>query len=129
MKTKLEVLSRIHVRVLPPELMRYETAGDYYEAGDGWCFEICEQDSKEAEFAILIHELWEWFRTQQAGIKEEDIMAFDIANPDADEPGDLPEAPYHKEHMEATEVERWAIAKLGLDWEPYNNSIKIGHKV
>ena len=38
------------------------------------------------------------------GIAEPDILAFDVANPDLDDPGMSPEAPYHREHVKATAI-------------------------
>lgn len=85
---------------------RYNTAGDYYATPSGWQFAVSKQRSVDDEFLILIHELVEWYLTQRNGIREEDITAFDVANPSSSDPGSEPDAPYRNEHLAAMEVER-----------------------
>ena len=56
-------------------------------------------------------------------IPEPDIKAFDEAHPD-DDPGSLPEAPYHKEHVFAEAVEKWVATELGVDWDDYGRRVE-----
>ena len=35
------------------------------------------------------------------------------------EPGDAPDAPYRREHLFATNIERLLAAELGVDWAVY----------
>jgi hypothetical protein len=76
----------------------------------------------EYEFLCLIHELVEWFLCLMRGIKEPVVMAFDLAHLDHPDPGRLPEAPYHREHMFAMRIERLLCKELGLDWQDYDKS-------
>ncbi len=105
-------------RHLPPIMInvvdkqRYNTAGDYYATTSGWQFAVSKQKSVDDEFLILIHELVEWYLTQRNGIREEDITAFDVANPSSRDPGSEPNAPYRNEHRAAMEVEQLIIDHL-----------------
>lgn len=44
-------------------------------------------------------------------------------NVNADEPGICPEAPYHKQHMFATKVEKMLCRAFDLNWKKYNDYI------
>ena len=60
---------------------------------------------------------------------EEDVTAFDEAFEKArkpgnvDEPGDDPKAPYRKQHLIATGVEKLMAAELGVDWKAYDKKV------
>lgn len=128
---------------------RYETCGDWWftaplhlevrssETGD-WRY----------NFLVQVHEIIEAGLCKQRGIKEEDVTRFDksfecerekrlgeflFANQtdwhpakqdeyhslEVAEPGDSVEAPYHREHVFATFVEKQLADQLGVDWEEY----------
>jgi hypothetical protein len=40
-----------------------------------------------------------------------------------EEPGDSSEAPYHKEHVFATKIERMIADELGVDWDVYEKHL------
>jgi hypothetical protein len=77
---------------------------------------------------VLIHELVEVLLTEDRGIKEKDISAFDkeyeANRPEGnvDEPGDDCEAPYKREHCMATGIERIMASLLGVDWLDYDQA-------
>jgi hypothetical protein len=73
--------------------------------------------------AILLHELHEKFRNDQLGIADALVDEFDLAHLDHDDPGLLPDAPYHKTHMEADVLERLFIVLTGCDWVTYETAI------
>ena len=50
------------------------------------------------------------------GVKEEAVTAFDVAHPNAEEPGELKDAPYHWEHFTAETIERQLAIALRRDW-------------
>lgn len=39
------------------------------------------------------------------------------------EPGDEPNAPYHKQHVFATEIEKAVAKELGVDWKEYSDYV------
>jgi len=53
------------------------------------------------------------------GVKEEAVTAFDVAHPNAEEPGELKDAPYHWEHFTAETIERQLAIALRRDWRDY----------
>jgi hypothetical protein len=73
--------------------------------------------------AILFHELHEKFRNDQLGIKDADVDQFDLDNPELDDPGLSPLAPYHRTHMEADAIERLFIILSGNDWVEYEKAV------
>jgi hypothetical protein len=109
---------------------RYDTAGDYYKLKGQLVdnaqvnmFKISKMKRKEYEFLVAVHEFIEQFLTEVRGIKEEDITDFDI-NSNSPDPGTDPNAPYHKEHMFSTKVEKMICEELGLDWDEYDTSFE-----
>lgn len=121
------------ILVLEKDEMRYPTAGDYYEKPNGTVeFNICKQVNDDYEFLITIHEMVEEYITRKRGIKEEDIMNFDLLFEDErqrglhsqdDEPGYDLRAPYRKEHIFAELIERQIAFELGVDWIKYGEEI------
>lgn len=112
-------LPDISVSVTPHRAQRYDTAGDYDQFGKGWWVNISELPDWRFEFAILIHELVEMALTKHRGISWDTITKFDMDSGDTD-PGSLPEAPYHKEHVFAEKIERLVAEELGVDLGEYN---------
>ena len=121
----------ITVSVIPHTQQRYDTCGDYEEIDEGvWDFTISESKAVY-EFAILIHELIEWFFTQKRGITEKQICKFDMmfeAERKAgswkdEEPGDDHRAPYRKEHKFATSIEKQVLDYAKENWSKYENTI------
>lgn len=114
---------KIEIESIPQSKQRYATLGDYWRAADGALYiKVQEFADWRYEFLIALHELVEEALTHQRGIQEPDIMAFDTAHLDSDDPGMLPDAPYHKEHVYATGVEMAMAAMLGVDWAEYETA-------
>jgi hypothetical protein len=112
------------------DVMRYPTCGDYYKENDYTKIEIKTQLNEDYEFLIMIHELIEEYLTRKRGIKEQDIMDFDLLweesdEPKEDEPGNCKYAPYYKEHRFSENIERLICADLGIDWFKYENDLII----
>lgn len=108
------------------DLMRNEGLGDYWSDNKGnvniTAYMKDEKSYNEA-FLIVCHELIEQRLTEHRGIKEEDIDKFDYmvlhTRPEANEPGDEPDAPYYCEHRFAENIERLIAAELGIDFNDY----------
>ena len=125
----------VYIDSIPQDQHRYPTVGDYWRpAVKHYCLErteirVSEMQNEAFELCVAIHELVEEFLTRSRGIAEADITAFDIAFEKAraegslDEPGDSPDAPYHKEHIIATEIEKLVAAKLDINWDEYEAAI------
>jgi hypothetical protein len=117
-------LKPIRIEFVPQHRQRYASVGDYWEKENEYVFSITEfPDNPEYSVAILQHELHEFFRNKQLGIKIEDVDKFDLEHPELDDPGLSKEAPYHKTHMESDAIERLSIIFSGGDWVDYETAI------
>jgi len=120
------------IHSIPHKYQRYNTLGDYQKVdyadgagtlqGAGVLITVSQLGDWRYEFLIALHEFIEEALTRHRGIAEPDIMAFDLAHPDADDPGMLPEAPYHREHVTATAIEMLIAQELGVDWTAYGKA-------
>ena len=99
---------------------RYDTIGDYVISADGH-IHITVSDLGDSRFNVLValHELVEVLLTENAGIPEGEIMAFDLAHLDTDDPGNIPDAPYHRQHVFADCLERLFAREMGVNWQEY----------
>jgi hypothetical protein len=120
----------IVIMTIPHKEQRYETVGDYWKGlGGSTQIRVSDMDNADYEFLVALHELVEQKLCEKRGIKEEDITAFDIefennrAEDDDSEPGDDPMAPYKKEHLFATGIEKLVAAELGIDWKTYDEKV------
>ena len=92
----------------------YNTVGDYGETKPGhWWIKTSKFSSQIYELALAVHEMIELVLCLKAGITDEDILAFDKAHPEDDNPGQLKDAPYHKQHMIAEQIENLIIVMCG----------------
>lgn len=120
----------IEIKTIPDKDQRYNTIGDYQTTESGkQLFTISDMDNWKHEFLIALHELVESALCKEKGIPDEAIDAFDMnyevnrAKTDtSSEPGDSPDAPYHEEHIFATNLEKMMAEKLGVDWEVYSQA-------
>jgi hypothetical protein len=71
----------------------------------------------------------EAYLTVHAGISPAAVDKFDKAyeakrkRGDDSEPGDDPRAPYHREHVFASKIERLLAKQLGVDWTNYDREV------
>jgi hypothetical protein len=119
----------INIKVLPRKRMRYRTCGDYWEKRKSLEIRVVEQVNEDYEFLVAVHELVEFYITRKRGIKEEDIMKYDLDWEDrtdkVDEPGNQEDCIYKKEHRFAENLERLIAAELGIDWQLYDKELSI----
>ena len=112
-----------HILSIPYKAMRYASYGDYQKlADDSVEITVVALPDWRHEFLIALHEFIEEAVTRHRGIKEPDILAFDLAHLDSDDPGMIPSAPYHQEHVLATAVEMLVARELGVDWTEYGKA-------
>ena len=114
----------IDIKIIPQNEMR-----ELYPLGDWWFdyggdlhIRVSELRNWKYEVLVATHELEEALLCEIRGIKEVDIAKFDSECQD-DEPGLNEKAPYHKEHLFATKIERQTAKELGVDWEEYDKEI------
>ena len=121
-------MKEIRISSIPQEKQRYITAGDYFEVEGVEEIRVTEMHDDRMEFLIGLHEMVEWYLTEQRGIKESDISKFDIQfeedrakglHTEEEEPGDDKTAPYYREHQFASCIERLMCAELGISWQEY----------
>ena len=116
--------SRYHAFVIPHSAQRYNTVGDYYSPYPSSLeLRISDLENTDYEFLVLIHELVEAYLCAKRGISEPEITAFDMAFRGAGGPGNRLDAPYHKEHVFAENIERQIAAEMGVDWETYSVAV------
>ncbi len=127
---------RIHVETIPHENQRYPTVGDYWDEDGTEQVRISQMKDWRYEILVTVHELVEMAIAKHRRIPEEAITAFDIAFEQAresgfvqGEPGDQPNAPYRREHVFATNIERLFAAELDVDWHEYDEYVnRLGVK-
>ena len=114
----------VTMNAIPYAKMRYPTAGDWrWRDIDMLEITVARMPDPRYETLIAAHELVEAVLCRQDGVSEQAVDAWDLAHPDADEPGEVPGAPYFKQHAAASEIEHLLAAKLGVDWSQYEKAI------
>lgn len=86
------------------------------------------------EWLIAEHEINEALRCKKDGIDEKTVYDFDVAfeelrkkYPDVigkQEPGDMENAPYRKQHTGASNIEMLSCSFHGEDWKKYNDEVE-----
>ena len=123
-------IKRFIIDVIPNDKQRYSTVGDYYRGvnEEDMYIHVSEMGNNKMELLVMIHELIEVILTEDADIKERDILKFDTEFEknrlpgNTDEPGDAIQSPYKLQHAYATSVERMMCALLGVDWKDYEDT-------
>lgn len=124
----------IYIDTIQHSDQRYPTVGDYWyttlPSGEGTTeLRVSDMGNADYEFLVALHELVESYLCKKRGIAEESITDFDKkfeaerTAESLDEPGNSPDAPYHKEHLFATSIERQVAAELGVDWDAYDETV------
>jgi len=126
----MEFMRDIDIKVIPYSQMRYSTVGDYWHDDQGTHIRIADLGNSKYNFLVAVHELIECFLLTIAGIKEEDVRAFDEAfekdetKDDQAEPGDDPKSPYRWQHFVAESFERLLAVVLMVDWQEYDKAVR-----
>lgn len=113
---------QIEVEFVPLQEMRYESLGDYFYKHGVLHFKIADTGNPLYNKIILIHEMIEQTLTEAKGIKEEQILKYDLEFEalrkagkvgENDEPGEGKGSPYRREHVLSEIVERLMLNHLG----------------
>lgn len=123
----------IDIKTVPYEQMRYETVGDWhFDKHGNLHIIVAKMPDVRFEQLVAYHELTEALLCRQRGVAQEAVDKFDGLfeaerkvgkHGEADEPGDDPRAPYHKEHIFATAAEHAMAAEMKVDWDAYEKAI------
>jgi hypothetical protein len=124
-------MKEIRIKTIPPNEQRYATAGDYFHEPDTLEVRITQQKTEDSEFLVAIHELVEEYLTRHAGIKEQDILAYDLnwekrhakGLTKADEPGEENDCIYREQHAVALIIEYLISKELGVDFDKHNEEL------
>ena len=103
---------------------RYDTIGDWWKEGGCNQIRVSSMGNPDYEFLVAIHEMVEQHLCKAMGISEQTVDAFDLANEDVDEPGEMETCPYREAHMRAEAIERVLAIDLGVDWEHYSKTVR-----
>jgi hypothetical protein len=134
----------ITIQTIPHAEHRYSTVGDWlFDEHDGLWVAVSRMSDARYEWLVAVHEVIEALLCRHAGITQEAVDAFDMAwvpqqpagqdahqegSPEASEaitePGDDPRAPYHAQHLAATELEMRLAHLLGVDWSVYCREVE-----
>lgn len=118
----------IHCQIIPHGCMRDQSQyGDYWTDEKGVLhIRVSEHRDPNVAFSILIHEIVEAWRCARKGIDFKVIDKFDLDHADHPDPGLLPEAPYHAEHVQSMEIEYLMARQDGRVFADIYNSVPIG---
>lgn len=117
------MISSIHIHVVPPQTMRYDTAGDWQVEDETLQITIADQRNSRYNFALMIHELVEALLCHLEGITTEQVDAFDFAAK-TDDPGTEPGCPYSQEHEYAAIIERLVANEMGIHFRRYDEATR-----
>ena len=117
-----ELPEKIIIRYVDHDEQRYNTDGDYWESDNSWVAQISKLPDWRYSFALTIHELLEMALAKAHEIDWRDITQFDITHSQFLDPGEHEGAPYHREHLDAEEIEKMVIKMFGLNWDEYEKS-------
>jgi len=118
---------KVDARTIPHKFQRYDTAGDWYGHDRHVIILMSELGDSSLEALLFIHEFVEAFLCMKRGISDESVTQFDKSFIGNGEPGDDPNAPYHREHLVATAIETALAEELGIDMDKYDKALyKLG---
>lgn len=121
-------MNSIRIDFIPSAQQRYATWGDWYYDEDGTLVikvsnDVEELPTPQHQFLIALHELVEVKLCEVRGITQKMVDEFDMSDEvvalceqnEELEPGDLPDAPYRKEHRFAMLLEHLMAKEFGFD--------------
>ena len=115
---------KITIETIPHGDQRYPTAGDWMFDNDHLVIRVSDLGDWRYSMAVGLHEAVEALLCKQDGISQTAVDQFDRGYEGEGEPGDDPEAPYHRQHCAATEVEKTLVAALGVPWDVYDAAVE-----
>ena len=124
---------RIIIESIPHKSQRYETVGDWYWPKDAsgivdhtgdLTIKVSEELGSSSFYLIAVHELIESLSCMFHGVSQNDVDKFDMNYSGSySEPGNDPEAPYRKSHIQAEIMENLLAYFLGINWTSHEEMI------
>ena len=120
----------VTIESIAHDQQRYPTVGDYWLEDGKLVIKVSAMSDPRYSFLVALHELVEASLVRARGIPIEAVDDFDVAYEakrkagDESEPGDSPAAPYHREHVFATKIEKLMAKELGVDWKAYDAAVE-----
>jgi hypothetical protein len=116
----------VQMNVIPHQQQRYDTAGDWRldVEKDTLVINISFLGDWKMEACLGIHELIEAIRCMADRVDQNLVDQWDLNFKGKGEPGDDPAAPYHRQHVQASIVERTLARQLGVDWQRYEQKLE-----
>ena len=120
----MKTIKRITIDFIPQSEHRYDTCGDWQIEGDTMIVKVSLKPDERHQQLVAVHELVEALACNVDDISPEAVDVFDMGpGADLDEPGDSPEAPYHAQHVMATEIEKRLAEALHVAWDEYDAAV------
>jgi hypothetical protein len=120
----------IVIDTIPHSQQRYPTVGDWQiDKAGNLHVTVSKMSDQRYEFLVGMHEAIEAYLAIHAGVSPEAVDKLDRAYEakrklgDDSEPGDDAKAPYHREHVFATKIERLLAVELGVNWSAYDREV------
>lgn len=123
----------IIVEIIDHESQRYDTCGDFLTNKNGTLgVKVSKLPDWRHSRLVAIHEIIEATLCRHAGVTDKAVDAFDLKferdrargkHATDPEPGDHPKAPYRRQHLMATTIEKMLAAAMGVDWQAYEEAI------
>lgn len=120
---------QVIIKTIEHSEQRYDTVGDWQMTGDGLLITVSKMHDIRYELCVAVHELCEALMCIHKGVDQYSVDQFDInyeknrGDNDTSEPGDSPLAPYNRQHIIATTIERILAGELDIDWNKYNETV------
>lgn len=139
---------KINIKTIPHSEQRYPTVGDWVWTPvivvdpaknptviqcDVLDITVSDMNNWKYEFLVAFHELAEVMLCKEREISQESVDGFDIAFEKLrqlapviignQEPGNMVSAPYNKEHLSATSIEKYMAVELGVSWDDYEKVV------
>jgi hypothetical protein len=116
----------VQMNVIPHQQQRYDTPGDWLldVNTDTLVINVSFLGDWKMEACLGVHEYIEAVRCMADRIDQTLVDAWDLNFKGKGEPGDDPNAPYHRQHVQASIVERTLARQLGVDWSKYEQKLE-----
>ena len=109
----------ISIDTIPQKQHEYATYGNYKGHIRRRFIEVSELNDWRWEFLIALHELIEQNIALALGLSEAEILAWDLAHLESDDPGSLDGCPYKFMHLYAERAEKDMCRMCNWDYEEY----------
>lgn len=111
---------KIIIQDVPKKDIPRGDVGNYKITPEAFVIEVASMQDWRYEALLGLHEYIESLLVHHKGIDFKEIDDWDEHN---DRMGSDPNAPYHKEHVFAENIERLFAECLGVNWEEYDKAI------